>query len=106
MPGMVEIETIIWPIMLGGVLTLVTAALGDVLLTRHASSVRGLVFLVLVGTGLVMLSGLPEDLYPNFPKGTRLLLEASLAPLGGALTLSYLEQWLGVAKAIGFRKDS
>jgi GGDEF domain-containing protein len=53
--------------------------------------------MLLAGSSCVVLSGLPEDVFPTLPPTTMLIFKASLGPLSGALTLTYLGQWLGVA---------
>jgi len=83
--------------MLGGLLTLAVAAVADVALTRSAAAWRGLVFLLLTGSSCVLLSGLPEQLFPDLPGFSVMVFKASLGPLSGALALTYLGQWLGVA---------
>jgi GGDEF domain-containing protein len=45
----------------------------------------------------VLLSGLPEDVFTGLPLVPVLVLKASLGPLSGAMVLTYLNQWLGVA---------
>lgn len=90
-------ETIIWSGMLGGLLTLATLATADVVLSRSLTAWRGLAFMLLAGLSCVVLSGLPEHVFPDFPPLTMLIFKASLGPLSGALTLTYLGQWLGVA---------
>jgi GGDEF domain-containing protein len=83
--------------MMGGLLTLATVAIADVVVSRSAGAWRGLAFLLLTSSSCVVLSGLPEDLFPDLPALTVLIFKASLGPLSGALALTYLGQWLGVA---------
>ena len=94
---MMNAELIIWSLMLGGLLTLGAAAAGEVLLTRSAASWRSLGFMLLVGTSCVMVSGILEDLFPSLPVLPQMVLLCGLGPLGGALSLHYLGQWLGTA---------
>lgn len=91
------LETIIWSAMLGGLLTLATVAIADVVVSRSLAAWRGLAFMLLTGSSCVVLSGLPEDVFPYMPALTVLIFKASLGPLSGALALTYLGQWLGVA---------
>lgn len=90
-------DTVIWAMMLGGLLTLAGGALADLVATRSAAAWRNLGFLVLTSSSFVLLSGLIEDLFPEFPVVPAMVLIGSLGPLSGALSLHYLGQWLGVA---------
>jgi GGDEF domain-containing protein len=94
---MYSTELLIWTLMLGGLLALAGAALADVLATRSPAAWRGLGWQLLMGSSCVVISGLAEDLFPDFPATPALMLACSLGPLSGALTLSYLRQWLGEA---------
>jgi GGDEF domain-containing protein len=91
------IEVVIWSSMLGGLLTLATVALADALINRSMPSLRGLLFLALTGTSSVLMSGLPEHVFPQLSPSAVLLLQCSLGPLSGALILTNLGLWLGVA---------
>jgi GGDEF domain-containing protein len=91
------LEFVVWAVMLGGLLTIGTMAVVDVVLNGSAAAWRGLVFMVVNGSGCMMLSGLPEDMIPALPAVPVLILKASLGPLSGAMVLTYLKQWLGVA---------
>jgi GGDEF domain-containing protein len=83
--------------MLGGLLTIGTMAVVDVVWSGSLAAWRGLVFMAVTGSSCVMLSGLPEDIFPGLPLVPVLILKASLGPLSGAMVLAYLGQWLGVA---------
>jgi diguanylate cyclase (GGDEF)-like protein len=83
--------------MLGGLLTIGMMAIVDLARNRSLSSWRSLVFLTITGSSCVLLSGLPEDLFPWLPLTPVLILKASLGPLSGAMVLMYLGQWLGSA---------
>jgi GGDEF domain-containing protein len=91
------LETIIWSGMLGGLLTLATLAIADVVMSRSLAAWRGLAYMLLAGSSCVVLSGLPEAVFPNLPALTMAIFKAGLGPLSGAITLTYLGQWLGVA---------
>jgi len=91
------LETVVWSVMLGGLLTLGTMAVVDVFMSRTLAAWRGLLFMGVTGTSCVLLSGLPEDLFPGLPVVPVLALKASLGPLSGVMVLVYLKQWLGVA---------
>jgi GGDEF domain-containing protein len=90
-------EQVVWSVMLGGLLTISTMAVWDVFVSRSAAAWRGLVFLTVTACSCVLLSGLPEDVFPGLPALPVLILKASLGPLSGAMVLIYLGQWLGVA---------
>ena len=94
---MQSLENVVWSVMLGGLLTIGTMAVMDVLRSRSLSSWRSLVFLFITASSCVLLSGLPEDLFPWLPVTPVLILKASLGPLSGAMVLIYLGQWLGSA---------
>ena len=83
--------------MLGGLLTIGTMALVDVVMSRTPTAWRGLLFITINGCSCVLLSGLPEDLFPGLPAVPVLILKSSLGPLSGAMVLTYLKQWLGIA---------
>ena len=88
-------EIVVWSVMLGGLLTLVTAFTADVLMNRNIAAWRGLAFVVLSGTSCLLMTGLPELLFPDIPKLAVQILKSGLGPLSGALALSYLGLWLG-----------
>jgi GGDEF domain-containing protein len=90
-------ELIIWSAMLGGLLTLATVALADVAMHRSVAAWRGLAFLLTTGFSALLLTGLAEYFFPALAGRPLLVLKTSLAPLSGALALSYLGQWMGVA---------
>ena len=94
---METLETVVWAVMLGGLLTIGTMAVVDVVLSRSLVAWRGLAFMAITGSSCVLLSGLPEDLFPGLPLVPVLVLKASLGPLSGAMVLIYLSQWLGTA---------
>lgn len=91
------LDFVVWSVMLGGLLTIGTMAVVDVLLSRSVAAWRGMVFMAVTGSSCVLLSGLPEHLFPGLPAVPVLILKASLGPLSGAMVLSYLGQWLGIA---------
>jgi GGDEF domain-containing protein len=91
------LETVIWSVMLGGLLTIGSMALVDVVLNGSKAAWRGLFFMAVNGSSCVLLSGLPEDVFTGLPLVPVLILKASLGPLSGAMVLTYLNQWLGVA---------
>lgn len=86
--------------MLGGLFIMATAAIADALVHRSLASVRNVLFVVSASTVCVVLSGLPEVLWPDIPQGLIRVLKASTGPLAGAIALRYLGIWLG-----GMRED-
>jgi GGDEF domain-containing protein len=83
--------------MMGGLLTIALVALADLLLSRSLASVRAMVFVLLLGGSAVLMTSLPTVLFPELPDLALLTLQASLGPLCGAMSLTYLALWLGVA---------
>lgn len=77
-------------------LIMATVAVADVLMNRSIASWRGLVF-VLLGSSSVLMTSLPTLWFPDLSAPLLLALKASLGPLCGALALSYLGLWLGAA---------
>ncbi len=90
-------EVVVWSAMLGGLLTLAAAFVADVMMNRSIASWRSLTFVLLTGTACMLMTGLPELLFPNLPNTLVQVLKSSLGPLSGALALSYLGLWLGPA---------
>ncbi len=86
--------------MLGGLLTLTSLSLADLLLNRKLGSLRNLLFVVIAGTSCVVMTGLPEALWPQLSMKLLQVLKGSLGPLAGALALYYLGIWMG-----GSRED-
>jgi GGDEF domain-containing protein len=90
-------ELMVWSCMLGGLLTLATVALADVLMNRSVASWRGLVFVLMLGSCAILMTSLPALWFPELPASVLLTLKASMGPLCGALSLIYLGLWLGAA---------
>lgn len=80
--------------MLGTLLTLVSIAFLDLLVNRSRYALRGVIFISLTGSTAVLLTGLPEFLFPELPVAALMVLKASLGPLSGAVTLTYQRMWL------------
>ncbi|KRI01444.1 GGDEF domain-containing protein [Curvibacter sp. PAE-UM] len=93
-------EVAVWSSMLGGLLTLTALAMADALFNRKRGSLRNLVFVLIAGASCVVMTGLPEVLWPGLPQWLLQLLKGSLGPLAGAMALNYLGIWLG-----GSRED-
>ena len=81
--------------MLGGLMTLLALALVDTLSNRNLGSVRNLVFVLLTGASCLVMTGLPEVLFPVLPERLLMVLKASLGPVAGAVALYFLGNWLG-----------
>lgn len=91
-------ELIVWSCMLGGFLTLAVVAASDVLINPTVGAWRALVFVLLTGWSCVIMSGLAGQLFPEIPELTMAVMKVSMAPLSGALALTYLGLWLGVKR--------
>ena len=88
-------EIAIWSVMFGGILTLVTLAVGDAVVHRSATSTFSMLCFVAVGASCVVMTGLPEALYPDLPRGLMMTLKVFLGPMAGAMALYFLGVWLG-----------
>lgn len=84
--------------MSGVLLTLWAVAAVDAAVQRSVPAVRGLAFIVLTGGAAMVLSGLPQVLWPTLDPSRVLILKASLGSLGGALAMIYLGIWIGGAR--------
>ncbi len=82
-------------------MTLSAVALGDALTSRTLASARNALFLLIAGSGCVVVTGLAEVFFPALPERLMMVLKAGLGPLAGAMGLYYLSNWLG-----GIREDS
>jgi GGDEF domain-containing protein len=91
------LEIVIWSAMLGALLTMACVAAADALRTASLPAWRVLAFVALTSCSAMLLTGLPELLLGITDE--RFLLPAKLVmgTLSGALALSYLGSWLGVA---------
>jgi GGDEF domain-containing protein len=88
-------EIIVWSAMVGGLLTLASLALIDVLLGFRWGALRNLSFLLIAGTACTLISGLPEQLHPGLDGMLLRVIKGCLGPLTGAMALHYLGLWLG-----------
>jgi diguanylate cyclase (GGDEF)-like protein len=91
-------ELVVWSAMLGGLVTLAAFALADAVIRRSIASWRAFVFVALTGTVCLLLTGLTQTLFPDFPLLVLHVLQNSLGLLAGALALSYLGLWMGPAR--------
>ncbi|MBX9871999.1 MAG: GGDEF domain-containing protein [Burkholderiaceae bacterium] len=88
-------ENTVWSLMAGGLLSLALLAGADALITRSLGAVRNVVLVSFIGSVCVLMSGLPEQLFPDLPERLLMVLKASLGPLAGALGLRFLGIWIG-----------
>lgn len=91
-------ELAIWSAMTGAILLLAVVAGADLLVSRSVPAARGLAFLLLTGGSSVLMTRLPELLVPALSAELLLPIRASFGPLSGALALTYLGVWVGVAR--------
>jgi GGDEF domain-containing protein len=91
-------ENTVWSVMAGGLLSLALLAAADALITRSLGAVRNVLLVSFIGSVCVLMSGLPEQLFPDFPKRLLMALKTSLGPLAGALGLRFLGIWIGGAR--------
>lgn len=89
-------EVVIWSAMLGGLVTLAGFALVDALLRRRIASWRAFGFVVLTGAACVLLTGLPQVIWPEVSVQFIRFLQISAPLLTSAFTLYLLGLWLGV----------
>ena len=92
---MEPVEIVIWSAMSGVLFTLAMVALADALTNRSVASMRGLMFVLLPGSSCIVMTDLPELLFPSLSQHLITLLKATLGPLSGAVALTYLGKWLG-----------
>ncbi len=88
-------ENAVWAMMAGGLAALALMALADTMVTRGIGALRNLLLITSISLTAVLLSGLPETLYPGLPHGLLLPLKVGLGPLSCALGLHFLGLWLG-----------
>ena len=91
-------ENTVWSVMAGGLLSLALLAAADALITRSLGAVRNVLLVSFIGSVCVLMSGLPELLFPDIPERLLMALKASLGPLAGALGLRFLGIWIGGAR--------
>jgi GGDEF domain-containing protein len=93
-------ENTVWAVMAGGLLSLVLLTAIDAVVTRSMAAMRSLLLITAISGVCVLLSGLPETLFPELPPRLGVVLKAGLGPLAGALGLRLLGIWIG-----GYRED-
>ncbi len=88
-------EHTVWAIMTGGLLSLVLLSAVDALMVRTLGALRNLLLLFTIGAACVLLSGLPEALFPSLPVRLGMALKAGFGLLSSALGLRFLGMWTG-----------
>lgn len=93
------VENTVWSLMTGGVMALTLMTLVDAaLVSRSIGAVRNMLLVSFIGGVCVLMSGLPESLFPNLPQRPLLVCKVALGPLSGALGLRFLGLWIGGAR--------
>jgi GGDEF domain-containing protein len=93
-------EHTVWALMAGGLLSLVLLTAIDAVVTRSVAAMRSLLLITTISGVCMLLSGLPETLFPELPPRLGMVLKAGLGPLASALGLRLLGIWIG-----GLRED-
>jgi GGDEF domain-containing protein len=91
-------EMAIWSAMAGVLLTLAVVATMDVASRPTLASARLWVSLWLTGWICVLMTGLPEALWPSWRSIHWLPMKATLGPLCGVLAMTYLGHWSGLSR--------
>ena len=81
--------------MTGGILTIFLMALADAIGNRTTGTFLSPLFVLITGASCVVITGLPEALFPMLPERPLMVLKGSLGPLAGSLSLYLLGKWLG-----------
>jgi GGDEF domain-containing protein len=92
---MSDIELSIWAAMLGALLTFFGASLADAIRNPTVAAWRALVFIALVGSTAMIMSGWVEHLWQIQQPTWLIPAKVTLGPLSGALALFYLGIWFG-----------
>lgn len=94
-------ELIVWAGMFGGLLTIALLSVAHWFLDRWQGALHNVIFVILAGAGGMMMTGLPEALWPLlWASALAEALRSGLSPIAGGVALFYLGQWLG-----GHRED-
>lgn len=88
-------ENTVWAVMAGGLLSLALLAAADALMVRTLGAVRNLLLIGTLGLACVLMSGLPEALWPGLPERLGMALKAGFGLLSSALGLRFLGIWTG-----------
>ena len=81
--------------MAGGIFTVFLVALADTLGNRNTGTLLNPLFVLITGASCVVITGLPEALFPMLPVRPLMILKGSLGPLAGSMSLYLLGKWLG-----------
>ena len=81
--------------MTGGILTIFLMALADAIGNRNTGTLLSPFFVLITGASCVVITGLPEALFPMLPERPLMVLKGSLGPLAGSISLYLLGKWLG-----------
>lgn len=92
---MTLVEVSIWAAMSGVLITLWVFSTLEVLTQRSLSALRGWGFITLTGGASMLMTGLPEVLFPGLGHWNLKVVKASMGPLSGSLALFYLGIWSG-----------
>ncbi len=88
-------ESIVWAVMAGGLASLVLLAAADALVSGGTGALRNLLLVSTLSLVGVVLSGLPEALFPHLPRRLGMVLQVGLGPLACGLGLRFLGMWIG-----------
>jgi GGDEF domain-containing protein len=89
------LEMAIWSAMTGGILTIFLMSLADAIGNRNTGTLLSPLFVLITGASCVVITGLPEALFPMLPERPLMVLKGSLGPLAGSMSLYLLGKWLG-----------
>ena len=79
-------EMIVWAAMLGGLLTIAILSVAEWFVDRWQGALRNVIFVVLAGAGGVMMTGLPEVLWPDL-RASSLAEAARVTRAGGRIAI-------------------
>jgi GGDEF domain-containing protein len=88
-------EIVVWSAMAGGIITIFLMALADAVGNRNTGTLLNPLFVLITGASCVVITGLPEALFPMLPDRPLMILKGSLGPLAGSISLYLLGRWLG-----------
>jgi GGDEF domain-containing protein len=94
-------EIAIWSAMSGGIFAVLLLAVVDAISNWSKGALRNLLFVLLTGASVVVMTGLPEVFFPDLSPRLLVVLKSSLGPLAGAMAIYFLGGWLG-----GLREDA